>query len=220
MSQVHAVIFDIDGTLLLSNEAHARAYVEAAGALGIKADFTKIRCLIGKGGDKLIPEAFGFEQDSELGKELGQLKGEVFKTRYLPALRPAPGTRSLLGRLHDNGLTLAVATSGSKAEMVPLLERAGVQDLIVESATADDVDASKPAPDVVNAALSKVECPISSVVMVGDTPYDVDAARRAGVKTIALRCGGYWKDDDLAGAVAVLDDPDALHSVWQQQLRS
>jgi len=74
LRQVHAVIFDIDGTLLLSNEAHARAYVEAAAALGIKADFTKIRCLIGKGGDKLIPEAFGFEQHSELGKELDQRK--------------------------------------------------------------------------------------------------------------------------------------------------
>jgi len=206
MSQVQAVIFDIDGTLLLSNDAHARAYVEAAAELGIKADFTKIRCLIGKGGDKLIPEAFGFEQDSELGKELGQLKGEVFKTRYLPALRPAPGARLLLSRLHDNGLTLAVATSGSKADMAPLLERAGVQDLIVESATADDVDASKPEPDVVHAALSKIECPITSVVMVGDTPYDVEAAQHAGVRIFAVRCGGRT-DDELEGAAEIYDDP-------------
>jgi phosphoglycolate phosphatase-like HAD superfamily hydrolase len=94
MSQINAVIFDIDGTLLISNEAHAQAYIEAASILGINADFTQIRSLIGKGGDKLIPEAFGFE------------------TRYLPGLQPAPGTRPLLSRLHIDGVRLAVATSG------------------------------------------------------------------------------------------------------------
>src|SRR5262245_49147838 len=103
MSQVHAVIFDIDGTLLLSNEAHARAFFEAATKLRIKADFTKIRNLIGKGGDKLIPEAFGFEKDSALGKELDELKGQIFKTRYLPDLQPAPGARPLLNRLNQDG---------------------------------------------------------------------------------------------------------------------
>jgi beta-phosphoglucomutase-like phosphatase (HAD superfamily) len=87
MSQINAVIFDIDGTLLLSNKAHAQAYVEAASMLGIKADFTQIRSLIGKGGDKLIPEAFGFKQDSKLGRELDELTGKIFKTRYFPGIK-------------------------------------------------------------------------------------------------------------------------------------
>jgi len=218
MSQIHAVIFDIDGTLLISNEAHARAYVEAATTLGIKADVTKIRSLIGKGGDKLIPEAFGFEQDSTLGKELSQLKGNVFKTRFLPGLRPAPGTRPLLNRLHDDGVRLAIATSGSKEDIPPLLERAGVNDLIKSTATADDVDASKPDPDVVHAALRKIDCPVSSVVMVGDTPYDVEAAQNAGVRIIAVRCGG-WSDGELQGAVAIYDDPADILAHYDKTFR-
>lgn len=218
MNLVHAVIFDIDGTLLLSNDAHARAFVEAAETLGINADFAKVRHLIGKGGDKLIPEAFGFEQDSASGKELDELKGQVFKTRYLSRLQPSPGARPLLSRLHDEGIRLAVATSGSKADVGALLERARVQDLIRDTATADDVDASKPEPDVVHAALKKLDCPVSSVIMVGDTPYDVEAAQHAGVRIIAVRCGG-WSDDRLQGAVAIYDDPADLLAHYAETFR-
>jgi len=206
MNRVQAVIFDIDGTLLLSNDAHAQAFVEAATTLGIDADFAKVRRLIGKGGDKLIPEAFGFEQDSVLGKQLDELKGQVFKSRYLSRLQPSPGARPLLSRLHDDGMRLAVATSGTKADVAALLERAGVQDLIRYIATADDVGASKPDPDVIHVALRKLDFPVSTVIMVGDTPYDVEAARDAGLRIIAVRCGG-WNDDQLQGTVAIYDDP-------------
>jgi len=206
MRKVSAVIFDIDGTLLLSNEANARAYVEAASMLGIKADFSRIRRLIGKGGDKLIPEAFGVEQSSPLGKQLDELKGKIFETRYLPRLAPAPGTRALLRRLHREGVRLAVATSGDKESAEALLERAHVRDLIDYMATADEVDASKPDPDVIDAALRKLNLPVSSVIMVGDTPYDVEAAQNAGVRIIAVRCGG-WSDGQLQGAAAIYDDP-------------
>jgi len=218
MSLVNAVIFDIDGTLLLSNEAHARAYFEAASLLGIKADFTQILNLIGKGGDKLIPEAFGVEQNSTLGKELDQLKGKIFQTRYLPGLQTAPGTRPLLSRLHGEGVRLAVATSGDKASAEPLLDRAGVKDLIDSMATADDVDASKPEPDVVHAALRKLDSPLNSVIMVGDTPYDVQAAQNAGVQIIAVRCGG-WSDRQLQGAVAIYDDPADIHAHYEDTFR-
>jgi HAD superfamily hydrolase (TIGR01509 family) len=218
MSLINAVIFDIDGTLLLSNDAHARAYLEAASMLGIKADFTQIRNLIGKGGDKLIPEAFGVEQNSTLGKELDQLKGKIFKTRYLPGLQTAPGTRPLLRRLHGEGVRLAVATSGDKASAEPLLDRAGVKDLIDSMATSDDVDASKPDPDVVHVALRKLDSPLNSVIMVGDTPYDVQAAQNAGVQIIAVRCGG-WSDGQLQGAVAIYDDPADIHGHYEDAFR-
>jgi HAD superfamily hydrolase (TIGR01509 family) len=215
MNHVYAVIFDIDGTLLLSNDAHALAFLEAAATLGIKAEFAKVRRLIGKGGDKLLPEAFGLEQDSTQGKELAELKRDIFKTRYLPELQPAPGSRPLLSRLHDDGFRLGVATSGSKADVGALLERAGVQDLIRDIATADDVDASKPDPDVVHAALRKLDCPVNRVIMVGDTPYDVEAAQHAGARIIAVRCGG-WSDDQLQGAVAIYDHPADLFTHYDQ----
>lgn len=216
MSKVSAVIFDIDGTLLLSNEAHARAYVEAASLVGIKADFSQIRRLIGKGGDKLIPEAFGFEQNSTLGKELDELKGKIFKTRYLPSLQPAPGASPLLSQLHRDGVALAVATSGDKTNAEALLERAGVKDLIDDMATADDVDASKPEPDLVHAALRKLDSDLSSVVMIGDTPYDVQAARNAGVQIVAVRCGGFWSDGQLKGAIAIYDHPAEILAHYEE----
>jgi len=206
MIQARAVIFDIDGTLLLSNDAHAQAFVDAAAELGIEANFTRIRRLIGKGGDKLIREAFGFEKSSKLGKELDELKGEIFKKRYLPGLQPTPGARALVQRLNDEGIKLAVATSGSKEDVVPVLKQSAVEGLIRIRVTADDVAATKPEPDIILAALRKLDCPDHNVLMIGDTPYDVEAAQRAGIRIIGVRCGG-WSDADLHGAAAVYDDP-------------
>ena len=204
--RVEAVILDIDGTLLDSNDAHARAFAEAAERLGVAADYEQIRRLIGKGGDKLIPEAFGFEQDSEQGERLDELKGEIFRGEYLPRLVPTRGARELLERFKADGLTLVVATSAGKDDLKGLLERAGIGDLIEDSTSAGDVDESKPDPDVVQAALDASGASADQAVMIGDTPYDVEAARRAGVRIIGVRSGG-WDDEDLDGALAVYDDP-------------
>ena len=206
MKKVKAVILDIDGTLLLSNDAHARAYYEAATTLGIPASIGRIRPLIGKGGDKLIPEAFGLKSDSELANQLSDLKASVFKTRYLPALDPTPGARPLLQRLRQDDIKLLVATSAGADEIKELLDRAGVWDLVEDGTSADDVHKTKPDPDVVQAALKKAGEPSSAVFMLGDTPYDVEAALRAGIRIIGVRCGG-WDDRALKGAAAVYEDP-------------
>jgi HAD superfamily hydrolase (TIGR01509 family) len=200
------VILDIDGTLLLSNDAHANAFAEAARRLGINVHFDRIRLLIGKGSDKLIPEAFGFESDSDLGKKLQQLKGEIFKTSYLPSVEPTPGARALLVRFLRDRKRLAVATSAGKEDVTALLRRAGVGDLIETSASADEAESSKPDPDILEAALQKTGETHDAAVMIGDTPYDVEAANRAGIPIIAVRCGG-WTDNELAGALGVFSDP-------------
>jgi HAD superfamily hydrolase (TIGR01509 family) len=205
MSRIRAVILDVDGTLLLSNDAHARAFVDAGRELGFEADFKTVRRLIGKGGDKLIPEAFGFEQESERGERLDERKKEVFRERYLPELQPAPGARQLLHRLRDDGIKLVVATSASGDEVEGLLKQAGVDDLIQDATSSSDAEESKPDPDIVEAALEKSGFPPEEVVMLGDTPYDVEAATRAGVRIVAVRTGG-WGDDDLGGAIAIYDD--------------
>ena len=142
------VILDIDGTLLRSNAAHAMAFLEAAESQGVAADYSKILRLIGKGGDKLIPEAFGVEENSGLGKKLGQLKGKIFKERFLPHLGPTPGARELLKAIKSKGLTRVVATSSGREDVDRLLERARVRDLIDDATTADDADDSKPDPDI------------------------------------------------------------------------
>lgn len=216
MAALSAVILDIDGTLLDSNDAHARAFVEAAAELGLPADYETVRRLIGKGGDKLIPEAFGFEQESEQGRALDQRKKEIFH-ELLPGLEPTPGARRLLERFRDEGLALVVATSADRGDLRGLLEQARVADLIEEATSAGDVEESKPEPDVVTSALAKSGAPADRVVMLGDTPYDVEAASRAGVRIIGVRSGG-WDDRSLRGAVAVYQDPEDLLAHYGQSL--
>jgi HAD superfamily hydrolase (TIGR01509 family) len=206
MSGVRAVILDIDGTLVRSNDAHAQAFVDAAREQGIEADFEQIRRMIGMGGDKLIPRAFGFEKESPPGKRLDGRKGEIFRERYLPRLEPTPGTRELLERMRDDGLTLVVATSAGKDDLRGLLNRAGIRDLVEDATSASDVEESKPDPDVVQSALRKSGEAAEDTVMIGDTPYDVEAAQRAGVRLIGVRTGG-WSAEELRGAIAVFDDP-------------
>ncbi|MFO8152063.1 HAD family hydrolase [Thioalkalivibrio sp.] len=206
LSGVRAVILDLDGTLLHSNDAHAQAFVEAAHEMGLNMEFDRIRWLIGMGGDKLIPKAFGFTSDSGPGQKLGATKTRIFMDRYLTQLQPTPGARALLLRLRDEGIRRVLATSSSESSVQPLLCQAGIEDLIEDTSSSSDVRASKPDPELVKAALDKADAPPSQVVMLGDTPYDVEAATRAGIRIIALRSGG-WTDRQLHGASAIYDDP-------------
>jgi HAD superfamily hydrolase (TIGR01549 family) len=218
MARLRAVILDIDGTLVYSNDEHARAFVEAARELGIAGgDFDQVRRLIGKGGDKLIPEVFGFEQESEQGEKLEERKGEIFRRRYGPHLQATPGTRELLEQLKGRGVRLVVATSAGEDDLEILLERAGVADLIDDCTSSSDVEESKPEPDVVQAAVELAKAEPGEVVMIGDTPYDVEAALRANVRIVGVRTGG-WGDEDLAGAVEIHDDPAAILSALERSV--
>jgi HAD superfamily hydrolase (TIGR01509 family) len=204
-ASLHVALLDIDGTLIDSNDAHARAWVGAFARYGYVVPFEKVRPLIGKGGDKLIPELTGLDPDSDEATRISEARADLFK-RELPSLRPTPGARALLERMLAQGLELVVATSAKADEVTALLEQAGVADLIQAASSADDVGSSKPDPDIVRAALAKTGRHPSESVMLGDTPYDIQAATRARVPTIALRCGG-WNDAALAGALAIYDDP-------------
>ena len=203
---MHGAILDVDGTLVDSNDAHARAWVDAFRELGFDVPYEKVRPLIGMGGDNLLPVAVGIEEDDPRGERLSKRRGEIFKEKYLKTLKPFPGTRDLLKRMRREGLELAVASSASKADLKPLLEIAQAADLIDSKTSSDDAENSKPDPDIIQAALKRLEMPPGDTLMVGDTPYDIEAAARAGVKTVAFRSGG-WKDDGLKGALAVYDGP-------------
>lgn len=216
MPRPHAVILDVDGTLLLSNEAHARAFVEAARELGFPgAPFEEILRMIGMGGDKLIPRAFGFSAESEEGQALEERKGEIFRTLLVDDLLPTPGVRPLLERFRSDGLRRVVATSAKEEDLQMLLRRAGVEDLIDDCTSSSDVDRSKPDPDVVEQALELAGEPAELVVMVGDTPYDAEAARRAGVRFVGVRTGG-WDEAAFTGAAGVYDDPADLLRHYEQ----
>ena len=208
-ASLRTVLLDIDGTLIDSNDAHARAWVEALAVHGYRIPFETVRPLIGKGGDKVMPELTGLDPDSGESTRISETRAEFFK-RELPSLRPTPGARELLEQLSSRGLELVVATSAKRDEVQALLEQAGVADLIEAASSADDAERSKPDPDIVQAALRTVGRLASHSIMIGDTPYDVEAATRARVPIIAVRCGGGWDDAALSGALAVYDDPAEL----------
>jgi len=206
MTHIHAVIFDVDGTLVDSNDAQARSWVDALKEFGYSVPYEKVRPLIGMGGDKVLPETIGVQKDSEKGKQISKRRGEIFKEKYLPNVQPFPDAQKLLDRMRKQGLKLAIATSAQPDELRPLLQIVGAADLIEDKTSARDVKSSKPDPDVMQVALKRVGYPPNEVVMIGDTPYDIEAARKVGVGTIAFRCGG-WSDSDLAGAIAIYNDP-------------
>ena len=206
---IQGVILDVDGTLVLSNDAHAQAWVEAFADFGYEVKFQEVRPLIGMGGDQIVPKfAPGLSSKEGKGKEIGDRRKELIITKFGPNLAPAKGARQLIAKMQEQNLRLLIATSATSQELSVLLKAAQVDDLLnpEEATTSSDAEASKPAPDVVEAALSKLQMQPNQVVMVGDTPYDIESASKAGVKTIAVRCGGF-DDSQLKDAIAIYDDP-------------
>jgi len=205
MAGLKAVLLDIDGTLIDSNDAHAAAWVEAFRGAGHDAPFDKVRWLIGKGGDKLLAEVAGISSDSPKGEAISERRAQIFREKYLPNLKPFPRVRELLERLHRERHRLVVATSAPKGEMSALLARTGGAEFFHHAASADDAEQSKPDPDIVNAALRKAGCQPDEALIIGDTPYDIEAAGAAGVGAIGLCCGG-WSRGELRGAVAIYEN--------------
>ena len=206
---VQGVILDVDGTLVLSNDAHAQAWVDAFAEHGYEVSFEQVRPLIGMGGDQVIPQMVpGLTDEAGDGKAVSERRKELIINRYGPELQPTNGARQLVQYMKDAGLQLIIASSATSQELSVLLRSAQVDDLldVDEATTSSDAKASKPAPDIVEAALSKLNMETSQVLMIGDTPYDIKSAGGAGVGVIALRCGGF-DDTQLAGAKAIYDDP-------------
>lgn len=201
-----SLLLDIDGTLLDSNDAHTRAWLDALATEGFQTDYASVRSRIGMGGDHLLPSLLGLTEDTAVGKRLSHRRGEIFRARYLPQLKPFPQTREWLQAVRARGVTLVGATSSSGGDAPGLLEKAGVADLLASYTTADDAESSKPDPDIVAAALKKSGVPARHALMIGDTPYDITAAKRAGVRAIGFTSGG-WPAEKLNEAVLVLDGP-------------
>jgi HAD superfamily hydrolase (TIGR01509 family) len=204
---VKGVILDIDGTLADSNDAHAQAWVEAFASYGYQVAFDKIRPLIGMGGDKIIPMLVpGLDENEGDGKAISKKRKELILERFISTISPTPGARQLILQIQQAGLQIAVASSATSEELSRLFKAAEVDDLLDEKTMSVDADASKPSPDIIEAALNKLKIPPHQAVMIGDTPYDIEAAKKSGVGTIAVRCGGF-NDHQLKDAIAIYDNP-------------
>ena len=200
-----ALLTDIDGTLVDTNALHTAAWCDAFRAHGVAAKPEVIAPMIGMGADKIVPlVARGLHSGEGLGKAIVEDRRHRFLNGYLREARPTPGARALLSTLRDAGVKIYVASSAQSDEREALLRRAGVSDLV--EAAPDRSLPSKPDASTVQAALAQAGVPSCQACLLGDTPYDVDAASSAGVSCIAVRCGGS-NDEDLDGAIAIYDDP-------------
>ncbi|WP_342154427.1 HAD family hydrolase [Methylorubrum sp. SB2] len=207
-----AVVFDIDGTLLDSVDQHARAWVEAFAHFGIETEEAQVRRQIGKGGDQLLPVFVDPDRLAREGETIEAYRSDLFRRRYLDRVRPFPGVRDLLGHLRAEGHTIALASSGKASEVENYQKILGIADLVDAVTSSDDADRSKPHPDIFEAALQKLpDLPKDAVIAVGDTPYDAQAAGKAGIRTIGLLCGGFPEADlSAAGCIAIYRDPQDL----------
>ncbi len=203
---LRGVIFDIDGTLVASNEAHARSWVETLSEAGYDVPLDVIRPMIGMGGDKLLPAATGIPAETVEGKKLSSRRWEIFQEQYLPQLRPTPGAKALVERIAGDGLRTIVATSANGDEANALLDVVGVGGMMDVIASSSDANDSKPDPDIVQAAIRKSGFNADELLMLGDTPYDVEAAIGAHVNLVGVLSGG-WTMEELSGAIAIFDHP-------------
>jgi HAD superfamily hydrolase (TIGR01549 family) len=208
-----AVIFDIDGTILDSVDLHAKAWQEAFEHFGYSFPFESIRSQIGKGGDQLLPVFLSREEQESKGDELKKYRGELFKKKYLGQVKPFPGVRDLFLKIKSNGQRNALASSAKGDELGIFAKMAGVDDLLETSTSSADAEKSKPYPDIFEAALAKLGDSVdkSTVVVVGDSPHDAEAAKRAGLRMVGVLCGGFAEADlRAAGAGSIYSGPKEL----------
>lgn len=199
-----AILFDIDGTLVDSNNFHVLAWAEAFHAAGHDFRLADLHAQIGKGADNYVRALLPDASDAQ-AEALGEAHGRLFKQHYSHRLKPFPHARELLQRCKDEGLKVYLATSASAAELERHLDVLDAHDLVDGHTNADDVGCSKPCPDIFETAAKKAGVAPDQALVVGDTPYDIEAADGAGIRSIAVR-SGLFSDSRLGGAVAIYDD--------------
>jgi HAD superfamily hydrolase (TIGR01509 family) len=206
---IKAVIFDIDGTLVDSVDLHAQAWKETFKQYGKDIPYQQVRHQIGKGGDQLMPVFFSHEELDEFGAEMEEYRAKIFKRDYLPRVRAFPGVRELFLRIKEDGKRIALASSAKEDELKTYKKLAQIEDLVEEETSADDADKSKPHPDIFAAALKQLGGLASSeAIVIGDTPYDAEAAGKLRLRTIGVLCGGFPEAElDAAGCMAIYEDP-------------
>jgi nudix-type nucleoside diphosphatase (YffH/AdpP family)/HAD superfamily hydrolase (TIGR01549 family) len=204
-----AVVFDVDGTLVDSVDLHTGAWHRALRHFGHEVSCEQVRSQIGKGGDNLLPMFLTQDELRREAKSLEAWRSDLFKREYLPKVKGFPGVPELFKRLRADGWKVALASSSKKEELEHYQKIAGVEGLTDVDVSKSDVEHSKPDPDIFAATLEKLGSPDpDSVLVVGDSPFDAQAAGKVGLRTVGVRSGGF-PDVDLraAGCFRLYDDP-------------
>ena len=209
---VKAVVFDVDGTLVDSVDQHARAWQDALADFGIRCSFEEARAQVGKGADQILPVFMPEERARSQGDEIVAHRLKIFRSKYLPELKPFPCVRELFERIHARGVCIALASSAKAEELDGYVRLIHVEGLVDVQISSNDAKRSKPYPDIFLAALERLDgAPALTAVAIGDTPYDAEAARAAGMNVIGVLCGGFpEKDLRASGCTAIYRDPEDL----------
>ncbi|MBF9196453.1 HAD family hydrolase [Microvirga terrestris] len=209
---IKAAIFDIDGTLIDTVDLHAEAWVKALEHFGFEIAFQDLRSQIGKGGDQILHGLLPPDVIEKRGDAIKDFRSDLFKREYLQRARAFPTVRNLFERIRAAGQNAVLASSGNADEVETYKGIAGIADLIDSATSSDDAERSKPFPDIFEAALAKL-APLASheAVVIGDTPYDAEAARKAQMKSIGVLSGGFTEQSlKDAGCIAVYRDVEDL----------
>ncbi len=208
-----AVIFDIDGTLVDSVDFHAQSWERTFQHFGHQIPYEQIRAQIGKGSDKLMPVFFSLEQLKEsndahsptFGERMRDYRRELYKREYHSRIKAFPQVRELFKRIKADGKLLALASSATKDDLAAYKQIMNVEDLVDAATTTTEVESSKPEPDVFFVTLNKLGgIAPNDVIVVGDTPYDAEAASKANLRMIGVLSGGFSEENlRQAGCIAI-----------------
>jgi phosphoglycolate phosphatase-like HAD superfamily hydrolase len=200
---IKAVIFDIDGTLLDSNAAHAEAFAEAFEKFGHDVSVEELKRLIGMGADDILKKYLSADEIEESGEDLKKYRTEIFLKNYLPGIEIFPKVKELFARLRADEKQTALASSAGADELKEYKKLLQIDELIGEETNADDADEAKPEPDIFLAAFDKLKnVEKKDVLIIGDTPYDAEAARKAGLKIFGVESGGWTREKLLESGCA------------------
>ena len=201
---IRAILLDIDGTLMDTNYLHVEAWAQAFEEVGERPPRSSIHFEIGKGSDKLIPE---FVEDGEAGERASELHGE-FYAKLQDRGHPLPGAKELIASLADRGYEVWFATSAKPEELEHHMKELEAEGKVAGVVSSEEVEGTKPAPDIFELALKRAGSSPEETVAVGDSMWDLEAAKEAGVRSAAVMTGGAFSRAELeeAGAYAVYED--------------
>lgn len=218
---MNAVIFDVDGTLVDSVDLHAKAWQETLTEFGHPVAFQAVRSQIGKGGDQLLPVFLSKAEIETKGKAIEQHRSDLFKKTYLSQVKSFPRVRELFEQLLNDGWKIALASSAKGEELKTYKERCRINDLLEAETSSDDAEKSKPYPDIFQAAVRRLKVAPAECVVVGDSPYDAQAAGKAGIVSIGFLCGGFSQEElTAAGFIHLYQGAADLLSRYPESLFS
>lgn len=215
---IEAILFDIDGTLVDSNDKHAHCWIEAFARFGKEVAWDTIRMQIGKGGDLLVPDTLNAREMRRFGEELKEYRGELWKGKYMHTVKPFPGAREAVERVRERGIRIALASSSNPDEVEYYVELLGIGKMLEGTTSKEDAQFSKPSPEIFQAALERTKSDAARTITVGDTPYDVLASHRIPLACAAVLCGGFPRETlakaeflftdvaEMAGRLEVIDE--------------